>query len=71
MVGLNFPRESGMSHQDTNGHNGSAPQHQALKQALDWLLSVAPLSTVRFREDCTWTPQALIFAAMVIDHALR
>ena len=57
--------ESGMSHQDTDGHNGSAPQHQALKQALDWLLHLAPLSTVRFREECTWTPQALIFAAML------
>jgi hypothetical protein len=65
MVGLNFPMESGMSHQDTDGHNGSAPQHQALKQALDWLLNLAPLSTVRFREECTWTPKALIFAAML------
>jgi len=65
MVGLNFPMESGMSHQDTDGHNGSAPHHQALKQALDWLLHLAPLSTVRFREDCTWTPKALIFAAML------
>jgi hypothetical protein len=42
-----------------------APQHQALKQALDWLLNLAPLSTVRFREECTWTPKALIFAAML------
>jgi hypothetical protein len=54
-----------MSHQDTDGHNGSAPQHQALKQALDWLLDPAPLSTVRFREECTWTPNALIFTAML------
>jgi hypothetical protein len=54
-----------MSHQDTDGHTGSAPQHQALKQALDWLLDLAPLSTVHFREECTWTPKALIFAAML------
>jgi Transposase DDE domain len=54
-----------MSHQDSNGPNGSAPQHQVLKQALDWLLNGAPLGTVRFREHCTWTPQALIFAAML------
>jgi Transposase DDE domain len=65
MVGLNFPMESGMSHQDTDGHNGSAPQHQALKQALDWLLNPAPLSAVRFREECTWTPKALVFAAIL------
>jgi hypothetical protein len=57
--------ESGMSHQDTDGHSGSAPQHQALKQALDWLLNVAPLSKVCFRKECTWTPKALIFAAML------
>jgi hypothetical protein len=55
--------ESGMSHQDTDGHIGSAPHHQALKLALDWLLDSAPLSNVRFREECTWTPKALIFAA--------
>jgi hypothetical protein len=65
MVGLNSPMESGMSHQDTDGHNGSAPQHQALKEALDWLLHLAPLATVRFRDQCTWTPKALIFAAML------
>ncbi len=65
MVGLNFPMESGMSHQDTEGHNGSAPDHQALKHALDWLLNLAPLSIEHFREDCTWTPKALIFAAIL------
>jgi hypothetical protein len=56
---------SGMSHQDTDGDNGSAPQHQALKRALDWLLNPAPLASVHFRERCTWTPKALIFAAML------
>jgi hypothetical protein len=54
-----------MSHQDSDDHSGSAPQHHALKQALDWLLNGAPLSNVRFREECTWTPKALIFAAML------
>lgn len=54
-----------MSHQDTVGHNGSAPHHQVLKQALDWLLQSAPLSKVRFCKECTWTPQALIFTAML------
>ncbi len=54
-----------MSHQDTDGHNGPAPQHQALKRALDWLLESAPLSAVRFRKDCTWTPNALIFTVIL------
>ena len=54
-----------MSHQDKERYNGSAPQHQALKQALDWLLDSAPLSKVAFREDCKWTPKALIFTAIL------
>ena len=54
-----------MSHQDRDGHNESAPHHQALKQALDWLLGWASLEQVRFREDCTWTPKTLIFAAIL------
>ena len=29
-----------MSHQDTVGHTASAPHHQALNQALDWLLEL-------------------------------
>jgi hypothetical protein len=57
--------ESGMSHQDTDRHSGYVPQHQALKQALDWLLNEAPLSNVRFRKDCSWTPKALIFTAIL------
>lgn len=54
-----------MSHQDTDGHNGSAPHHQALKPALDWLWNAAPLSKVCFRADCSWTPKALIFTAIL------
>src|SRR5690242_5191094 len=57
--------ESGMSHQDTVGHTGSAAHHQALKQALDWLLASARLSGLTFREDCSWTPKALIFVAVL------
>lgn len=57
--------ESGMSHQDTDGLTVSAPHHQALNQALDWLLSSAPLSEVRFRQECSWTPRGLIFAALL------
>jgi hypothetical protein len=54
-----------MSHQDRDGHIASAPHHQALKQALDWLLHSARLSDVVFRADCTWTPKALIFTAIL------
>jgi len=54
-----------MSHQDTDGHTASAPHHQALKQALDWLVGPAPLAEVRFRPECTWTPRGLIFAAIL------
>jgi hypothetical protein len=54
-----------MSHQDSDGHTGSVPHHQALKQALDWLLQPAPLSDLTFREECTWTPKGLIFTAIL------
>jgi hypothetical protein len=57
--------ESGMSHQDTDRHTGSAAHHQALKRALDWLLASARLSDLAFREDCSWTPKGLIFMAIL------
>src|SRR5688572_24256688 len=57
--------DSGMSHQDTDGHTASPPHPQALGQALDWLLEPARLSDVGFRPECTWTPKGLIFAAIL------
>jgi Transposase DDE domain len=57
--------ESGMSHQDTDGHTGSPAHHQALKQALDWLLASATLADLAFRKDCTWTPKTLISMAIL------
>lgn len=54
-----------MSHQDDLGHTASAPHHQALHQALDWLVSPADLGAVAFRPECTWTPKGLIFAAIL------
>lgn len=54
-----------MSHQDTDGLTGSALNHQALKQALDWILASAKLSGLAFRGDCSWNPQALIFTALL------
>jgi hypothetical protein len=54
-----------MSHQDQSGHTASSSHHQALKQALDWLLAPAVLSNLAFRNDCTWTPRSLIFTALL------
>jgi hypothetical protein len=54
-----------MSHQDTDGHTGSPAHHQALKEALDWLLASARLSDLAFRKDCSWTPKGLIFMAIL------
>jgi len=64
-VGLNHPKESGMSHQDTDGNTASSPHHQALKQALDWLVKSAGRSDLVFREECTWTSKGLIFTAIL------
>ena len=40
-----------MSHQETDGNTASSPHHQALKQALDWLVKSAGLSDLVFRAD--------------------
>src|SRR5947208_13991213 len=62
---LNHPLDSAMSHQAPLGHTAAAPHHQALKQALDWLVEPAPLADVTFRPECTWTPKGLIVAALL------
>ena len=54
-----------MSHQDTDVLTDSSPHHQALMQALDWLLESASLSQLRFRGDCSWSPKPLIFVAIL------
>jgi hypothetical protein len=54
-----------MSHPDTDGHTVPAPHHQALKQALDRLLTASRLSDLEFRQECTWTPKGLIFTAIL------
>lgn len=54
-----------MSHQDTDGLTAAPRQLQDLKRALDWLLAGADLSGVSFQQDCTWTPGALICAAIL------
>jgi hypothetical protein len=64
-ISLNYPMESGMSHQDTDGLTCSTPHHQDLKAALDWLWASARLSDLAFRKDCSWTPKGLIFMAIL------
>ncbi len=54
-----------MPHQDTGSVNGSAYNHQALKQALQWLLEGVSWARVLFRVDCTWAPQLLAMTAML------
>lgn len=54
-----------MSHQDQLPLTPSSYNHQALKLALDWLLTGAVLAGVRFRSDCTWTPFRLVVSALL------
>ena len=54
-----------MSHRDTDGHTALPRQLQDLKRALDWLAAPADLAGVAFRRDCSWTPTALTFAALL------
>jgi len=54
-----------MSHQDKDGLTRSLPQHQVLKQALDRLGVAGAVQSVRFRDDSTWAPSALVFAAIL------
>ena len=54
-----------MSHQDRNGHTPPQPNHQDLKQALDWLTEHADFATIRFAKTCTWTPRILAITALL------
>src|SRR4051794_5493048 len=54
-----------MSHQDSHRRTSSPFNFQALKDAFLWLLETSGLSAIRFRDDCTWSPLGLIFAALL------
>jgi Transposase DDE domain len=54
-----------MPHQDSDGLTPPPRQLQDLKRALDWLTGPAPLAGVAFRGDCSWTPLALTYAALL------
>jgi hypothetical protein len=54
-----------MTHQD-QGRSGSECSHAYdLHKALQWLTSGASPWGIAFRLDCTWTPQTLVFAALL------
>ena len=50
-----------MSHQDSKVRFNAV----CLKQALQWLLAGVSWSTVKFRDDCSWTPQLLSWTALL------
>lgn len=54
-----------MSHQDYGSRTRKESNHQALRQAVEWLLAGADLSSIRFRDDCTWTTKGLIATALL------
>src|SRR5882724_10976379 len=54
-----------MSHQDSHRRTSSPFNLQALKDAFLWLLGTSDLSAIRFRDDCTWSPLGLVFAALL------
>ena len=54
-----------MTHQD-QGRNGSDGSHAYdLHKALRWLIAGVSMSGIAFRAECTWTPETLLFAALL------
>lgn len=54
-----------MTHQD-QGRNGSVCSHAYdLHKALRWLMAGVSMSGIVFRSECTWTPETLLFAALL------
>jgi hypothetical protein len=53
-----------MSHQDQDGRKVRF-NYQYLRRALDWLLRTSVLSSLTFRDDCTWTAPGLASAALM------
>ena len=54
-----------MAHQDQDGKPERGTHAHDLLQALQWLLTNISLTTITLREDCTWTVQSLIQAALL------
>ena len=54
-----------MTHQD-QGRNGSGCSHAYdLHKAFRWLMAGLSMGGIAFRPECTWTPETLLFAALL------
>lgn len=54
-----------MSHRDRDSRNASGTNAQRLRAALDDLLADVDWKDIRFREECGWTVQGLVIAALI------
>ena len=63
---FNHPMESGMSHQDTDGHTGSLASSSSPEAGARLAFGVGEaLGSGVSRGDCSWSPKALIFTAIL------
>ncbi len=54
-----------MTHQDQGRNSAQRFNAQDLHCALKWLVTGISFASIVFRPDCTWTPQAMTFAALL------
>lgn len=54
-----------MSHHDHGRQHAERSHADDLYRAFQWLLPKATLKDIFFRDDCTWTPRQLVFAALM------
>jgi hypothetical protein len=54
-----------MTHQDQGRSGSECPHAYDLHKALRWLMVGVSMSRIVFRPECTWTPQTLVFAALL------
>jgi IS4 transposase len=54
-----------MSHQDQGRRRAQRTQGDDLYQVLQWLAPKSIFKGITFRDDCTWTPQSLLFAGLL------
>lgn len=54
-----------MAHQDQGRKSARGSNAEDLHGALNWLVTGVSFTCIALRVDCTWTPQALVFAALL------
>jgi hypothetical protein len=54
-----------MAHQDQGRSNSVCSHAYDLHKALRWLMAGVSMSGITFRPECTWTPETLVFAALL------